>query len=147
MPEAMTDATTLASDPVHLLGSTPLDTTVFDDAHLLPADPAALAALGGRVGSADLAAPPVVLPDFHHKSKMELPSSVTVATHGTIRPDLTGSSVNCGMALVALECEAPTDRAVDTFMRAVREHYPYPTKGRRDLTAREVVRAAEDGAH
>jgi RNA-splicing ligase RtcB len=54
------------------------------------------------------------------------------------------------MALVALDCElgadAASEKAVDTFMRAVREHYPYPTRGRRDLTSREVLRAAEDGA-
>ena len=114
---------------------------------LLPADPAPLASLGsaGRRG-ADLAAPPVVLPDFHHKSKMELPSSVAVATSGTVRPDLTGSSVNCGMALIALDCDRPDDRAVDAFMRAVRERYPYPTRGRRDLTAPRWSRAAADGA-
>ena len=62
--------------------------TVFDDSRLLPADRATITALGHRVEGADLAAPPVVLPDFHHKSKMELPSSVAVATSGTIRPDL-----------------------------------------------------------
>lgn len=120
--------------------------TVFDDPGLLPADAAALSALGRQVGDADLAAPPVVLPDFHHKSKMELPSSVAVATSSTVRPDLTGSSVNCGMALIALPTEAPTDRAMDSFMRAVRERYPYPTRGQKELTAAEVVKAAAEGA-
>src|SRR6476620_11742720 len=81
--------------------------TVFDEPDLLPADPASLLALGSRIADADLAARPVVLPDFHHKSKMELPSSVAVATLGTVRPDLTGSSVNCGMALVAMDCDLP----------------------------------------
>lgn len=119
---------------------------VFDDYGLLPANREALSALDRRVEGADLAAPPVVLPDFHHKSKMEIPSSVAVATKGTIRPDLTGSSVNCGMALIAVDSEVPDAKAVDTFMRAVRERYPYPTKGRRELTAREVVRAADEGA-
>ncbi len=119
---------------------------VFDDSDLLPAESAALAAMGRQIGDADLAAPPVVLPDFHHKSKMELPSSVAVATRGTVRPDLTGSSVNCGMALIAVDSEVPTDKAIDSFMRAVRERYPYPTRGRRELTAAEVWRAAESGA-
>ena len=54
--------------------------TVFDDPSQLPADRDALTALGRRVGGADLAAPPVVLPDFHHKTKMEMPSSIAVAT-------------------------------------------------------------------
>jgi len=119
---------------------------VFDDSALLPVDLPALYSLNERVDGADLAAPPVVLPDFHHKSKMELPSSVAVATRGTVRPDLTGSSVNCGMALIAVDSEMPDERAVDRFMRSVRERYPYPTKGRRELTAAEVVRAAERGA-
>ncbi len=120
--------------------------TVFDDHDLLPASDEALTALGRHVEDADLAASPVVLPDFHHKSKMEMPSSIAVATTGTVRPDLTGSSVNCGMALIAVDSEVPDDRAVDTFMRAVRERYPYPTRGRKELTGREVLRAAVEGA-
>lgn len=131
---------------VHVLDGTALPPTVFDESDLMPADSAALAALTRRVEGADLAAPPVVLPDFHHKSKMEIPSSVAVATSGSVRPDLTGSSVNCGMALIALDTDLPSERAVDQFMRGVRERYPYPTRGRRDLTASEVVRAAEEGA-
>ncbi len=71
---------------------------------------------------------------------------MAVATRGTIRPTLTGSSVNCGMALISVDCEPPEPAAVDTFMRAVREHYPYPTRGRRDLTVKEVFRAADEGA-
>jgi RNA-splicing ligase RtcB len=138
--------TSTAPCEVSILGSTPAEApVVFDDPLLLPADRDALAVVTRRAG-ADLAAPPVVLPDFHHKSKMELPSSVAVATRGTVRPDLTGSSVNCGMALIALESDVPDGRAVDRFMRSVRERYPYPTRGRRELTAREVLRAAQDGA-
>jgi RNA-splicing ligase RtcB len=120
--------------------------TVFDDSHLLPANDTTVAALRHRVEGADLAAPPVVLPDFHHKSKMELPSSVAVATTGTIRPDLTSSSVNCGMALIAVDSEVPDERAIDTFMRAVRERYPYPTQGTRELSRSEVVRAVKNGS-
>ncbi len=135
-----------ALPPVRLLDGTSSSSTVFDDSDRLPVDDQALSALGRQVGTAGLAAPPVVLPDFHHKSKMELPSSVAVATRSTVRPDLTGSSVNCGMALIAVDSEAPDDRAVDRFMRGVRERYPYPTRGRKELSAREVVRASADGA-
>jgi len=131
---------------VRVLEGNPCPPTVFDDASLLPAGFEALEALDHRLEGADLAAPPVVLPDFHHKSKMELPSSVAVATKGTIRPDLTGSSVNCGMALIAVDSEVPNDRAVDAFMRAVRERYPYPTEGAKELTGKEVRRAAALGA-
>jgi RNA-splicing ligase RtcB len=50
------------------------------------------------------------------------------------------------MALIAVDSEVPDERAMERFMRAVRERYPYPTKGRRDLTTSEVVRSAEEGA-
>lgn len=119
---------------------------VFDDPDLLPADAAGIAAVGRQVGGADLAAAPVVLPDFHHKSKMELPSSVAIATRDTVRPDLTGSSVNCGMALIAVDSEVPNQRAIEQFMRAVRERYPYPTRGQREVTSKEVWLAATQGA-
>jgi len=116
--------------PVRMIGA---PVRVFDDPDLLPADQASLQVVQGMVRGTDLAAPPVVLPDFHHKSRMELPSSVAVATRDTVRPDLTSSSVNCGMALIALDCEVPDKRAIDAFMRAVRERFPYPTRGHREL--------------
>ena len=62
------------------------DPRIFDSAQI-PASAAALADLRATVGGADLAAPPVVLPDFHHKSNMELPSSVAVATRNSV-PDV-----------------------------------------------------------
>src|SRR6478735_11598352 len=130
--------------PTRLISS--LGATVFEDDTLLAAKRDALSVVQSRVSNADLAAPPVVLPDFHHKSKMELPSSVAVATQNTVRPDLTGSSVNCGMALIALDSDDAHPRAVERFMRGVRERFPYPTQGRKDLSAHEVLRAAEFGA-
>ena len=74
----MTSEAPVAPPHVRVLDSTGCPPTVFDDSSLLPADRDVLTALDRRVGDADLAAPPVVLPDFHHKSKMELPSSVAV---------------------------------------------------------------------
>jgi tRNA-splicing ligase RtcB len=118
---------------------------VFDSADV-PADPDVLAALDQQVSGADLAAPPVVLPDFHHKSKMELPSSVAVATVGTVRPTLTSASVNCGMALIALEGDRPTQAAVETFYRRIKDRYPYPPTKRLELSLGEVRRAAVEGA-
>ncbi len=121
-----------------------LDPRVFDGPEL-PADPKVLQALSLGVAGLDLAAPPVVLPDFHHKSNMEMPSSIAVATLGTIRPTLTSSSVNCGMALIALDSDRPAEDAIESFYRAVRERYPYPTNGRRDLSYRDVMAAAVQG--
>jgi tRNA-splicing ligase RtcB len=116
------------------------------DAPRLPADPDALARVSEQVNGADLAAPAVVLPDFHHKSKMEMPSSVAVATRDSIRPTLTSSSVNCGMALIALDCDRPDEAAISRFYRSVIERYPYPPTRRLELTYREAVDAANRGA-
>ena len=46
----------------------------------LPADRAALRVLQAGVRGADLAAPALALPDFHHKDDKEMPSSIVVAT-------------------------------------------------------------------
>ena len=119
--------------------------TVIEGPGLL-ADEAVLHSFEMGTAGLDLAAPPVVLPDFHHKRAMEMPSSIAVATRGTIRPTFTSSSVNCGMALIALGTDKPADHAVDAFYRAVKEKYPYPTRGARELTAGEVVAAASEGA-
>ena len=112
----------------------------------LPADPAALRVLHAGVRAADLAAPAVALPDFHHKGDKEMPSSIAVATRSTIQPIYTSASLNCGMALVATGIDRPGDAAVGEFYRRFRERYPYPPTYRRDLTAGEVVRCAAEGA-
>ena len=120
-------------------GGRQLDVRVFDSADL-PADGAAIDSLRAGVAGADLAAPPVVLPDFHHKGDKEMPSSIAVATEGTIRPTYTSASVNCGMALVALDVERPGAAEIADFYQRVRARYPYPPTYRRDLTPAEVVR-------
>lgn len=116
------------------------------DSPAMPAGEEALTELRVAVDSADLAAPPVVLPDFHHKSNMELPSSVAVATRGSIRPTLTSASVNCGMALISLDCERPERAGIEEFYRRVRERYPYPPGLHSDLSAKDVLRCAKQGA-
>lgn len=126
-------------------GTARYPTRVFDSEHV-PANRDLVDSLTSSTLGMDLAAPPVVLPDFHHKSAMEMPSSIAVATAGTIRPTLTSSSVNCGMALIALGCERPTEAAVTDFYRRVRERYPYPTTNRRDLSYRDVIAASTQGA-
>jgi tRNA-splicing ligase RtcB len=118
---------------------------VFDSVGA-PVDPSALERLVEGTAEADLAAPPVALPDFHLKGDKEMPSSTAVATRETIRPTLTSASLNCGMALIALDTERPTTEAVTGFFTRVRERYPYPPTYRRDLSPQEVVRAAAGGA-
>jgi tRNA-splicing ligase RtcB len=125
-------------------GPRPWEPRVFDSPGA-PAAPGALAGVRATVGDADLAAPPVVLPDFHHKANMELPSSVAVATLGSIRPTLTSASLNCGMALIALGCGRPERAGIEEFYRRVRDHCPYPPRHHTDLSARDVLRCAVDG--
>ena len=120
------------------------DPRVFDSAEM-PAAERALQDLRATVGGADLAAPPVVLPDFHHKSNMELPSSVAVATRNSIRPTLTSASVNCGMALIALNADRPARAGIEEFYRRVRERFPYPPPRRPELSAQDVLRCAVEG--
>ena len=117
---------------------------VFDSVDV-PADPEVLETLARGVSAVDLAAPPVVLPDFHHKHDMEMPSSIAVATSGTIRPAFTSASVNCGMALMALDADAPDQRAVSRLFGAVAARYPHPPNWRRELTVSDVLRAASEG--
>jgi RNA-splicing ligase RtcB len=111
-----------------------------------PADVRALAVLRSGVADADLAAPAVVLPDFHLKPDKEMPSSIAVATRDTIRTTMTCCSLNCGMALVALDSDRPGTAAITEFYRGVRARLPFPPTLRRDLTVEEVVRCAADGA-
>ena len=117
----------------------------------LPASRDVLAQLRKGTDNADLATNPVVLPDFHHKRKLEMPSSIAVATRGTIRPTLTSGSVNCGMALIALDTDLqpgakPDASAIEAFYRGMKERYPYPTGNRRDITYKECLRVAAEGA-
>ena len=135
------DVTLIARD-AHGRGSP--DPRVFDSEQI-PAAEGALADLRVTVGGADLAAPPVVLPDFHHKSNMELPSSVAVATRASVRPTLTSASVNCGMALIALNSPRPARAGIDEFYRRVRARYPYPPGMSTELSARDVLGCARDG--
>lgn len=122
------------------------DVRVFESAAEL-ADPIALAHLREGLAGADLAAPAVVLPDFHLKGDKETPSSIAVATTDTIRPTLTSASLNCGMALATLDVDPPGRDAIADFYRRVRERYPYPPTYRRDLTPEEVLRCATEGSH
>lgn len=45
--------------------------------------------------------PCIALPDFHYKAKMEAPSSVAIATKDYIVPQLSSTSLNCGMGVIA----------------------------------------------
>jgi tRNA-splicing ligase RtcB len=78
---------------------------------------------------------------------MEMPSSIAVATRDAVWPILTSASVNCGMALIAIDIDRPRADAIGTFYARVRERLPYPPSYRRDLSVEEVVRCAAEGSH
>ena len=118
---------------------------VFDSASA-PADPRLLRKLEDGVSDLELAAAPVVLPDFHHKEKSEMPSSIAVATRDCLRPALTDAALNCGMAFAVIDTELPPLRAVADFYRNLRERYPHPPTWKRELTSAEVLLAAVEGA-
>ncbi len=105
-----------------------------------------LALLRSGMEDIDLAAPPVVLPDFYHKRLMEMPSSIAVATRNTIRPVFTSAALNCGMALAGLDIDRPSPAAIRSFYEDLRATYPYPPNNKPVLTAHEVVRCAAEGA-
>src|ERR1700730_9669415 len=119
--------------------------TVFDS-EAAPADQALSERLGEGTDGVGLAPPPVLLPDFCHKAKSEMPSSIAVATKGEIRPTLTDAALNCGMALMTLDIERPSAGAVTDCYRQVAERVPSPPNWRRELTSKEVLRAAVEGA-
>jgi tRNA-splicing ligase RtcB (3'-phosphate/5'-hydroxy nucleic acid ligase) len=123
----------------------PAAARVFDSPEA-PADPEALGILNRATARADLAAAPVVLPDFHHKHDLEMPSSIAVATLGTIRPEFTSASVNCGMALLAMDADVPAETVVRRFYDEVRRRYPHPPTWRRELSVQDVLSCAEQGA-
>lgn len=110
------------------------------------ADRSLIGRLNEGTAGAGLAAPPVVLPDFCHKAKSEMPSSIAVATTGEIRPALTDAALNCGMALMTLDVARPPESAVSDFYRQVTRRFPSPPNWRRELSFAEVLRAATEGA-
>lgn len=118
---------------------------IFDSPDV-PVDPRVLDVLSRGVEAVDLAAQPVVLPDFHHKHDMEMPSSIAVATRGTVRPAFTSASVNCGMALMSFDASPPDVKAITQFFGAVVARYPHPPRWTRELSQSDVLRAATEGA-
>ncbi|RPF38093.1 RtcB family protein [Streptomyces sp. TLI_185] len=138
----MTDMTMLTGTP----GALPDPQARVFDSTEAPADPTVLRALNRAAADTDLAAPPVVLPDFHHKRDLEMPSSIAVATRATVRPEFTSPSVNCGMALLALDIDVPGEAALHRYFDEIRRRYPHPPRWRWELSLTDVLACAETGA-
>jgi len=132
--------------PMPLLNQPPDDQVrVFESRdHVL--DEEATARLAALVKDADLAAPPVALPDFHQEKNMEAPCSIAVATREFIRPTLSNAAVNCGMALISLDVERPSESAITSFYARIRESMPAEGGSSTRLSGREVMSACIDGS-
>jgi tRNA-splicing ligase RtcB (3'-phosphate/5'-hydroxy nucleic acid ligase) len=124
-----------------------LGLAVVVDTPRAPVDEPTLRGFEAALAGADLAAPPVVLPDFHQKRSLEMPSSIAVATRESIHMTLTSSLLNCGMALVGTDLhEPPGEAAIRSFYDRFRESHPFPFSRRPVLAREEVVAAASQGA-
>ena len=116
------------------------------DAEQAPADPWAVAQLRAGLWDADLAGAgdrPARLPP--EVATWRCLRASPSRREGTIRPTLTSASVNCGMALVTLDVERPTERRDRGLLPARARVHPFPPTYRRDLTREEVVRCAAEG--
>ena len=89
----------------------------------------------------------VGLPDLHFKGTMETPSSLAVGVKEYVVPQLSSTSVNCGMALLKtnLSEDAFSPRRLDEFFSAIRNTFPYGT-WKKTITKQEVLQAITRGA-
>src|SRR5207248_11799490 len=113
------------------------------DHHL---DEGATARLAGLVKDAGLAATSVPLPDLHQEENIEAPCSIAVATREFIRPTLSNAAVNCGMALISLDDERPSESAITSFYDRIRESMPTEGGSSTRLSGREVISACIEGS-
>lgn len=92
----------------------------------------------------------LALPDVHQKAKMEVPSSLAIATRGVIVPEFTSADVNDGMGVVvtSLRAEDLTPARIDRFFRLVSRHSAahFFDRNRYSLSVRDLLSAMRDGA-
>ena len=92
----------------------------------------------------------LALPDAHWKAKMEVPSSIAIATRETIVPEFTSADVNDGMGVVVTDLDAADLGAerLERFFRSVNANAAahFYDKNRYSLSANELVRAIREGA-
>jgi tRNA-splicing ligase RtcB len=92
----------------------------------------------------------LALPDAHWKARMEVPSSIAIATRGTIVPEFTSADVNDGMGVVAtgLTEKDITAERLESFFRRVNSHSAshFFDRNRYSLSPRDLHRAIREGA-
>ena len=91
----------------------------------------------------------LALPDLHQKDRMEVPSSLAIATRDTIVPEFTSVAVNDGMGVVVTNLEARdmTPERIERFFAQVNAHSAshFLDSNRYSLSARELRAAALEG--
>ena len=93
-----------------------------------------------------LRGPIVFLTDFHHKPRLETPSSSVVITNGYLSFSLTSPSQNCGMSLIKTPFakEEMSAQFIDNFMASITKLIPLKHDSP-VITKAEVVQALKDG--
>lgn len=81
-----------------------------------------------------------VMPDFHFKQKMEVPSSTTFAVDGHICLSLSSPEQNCGMTLVAtpFSVDEMSDERLDKIFNEIRIRIPLPPR-KHNLINKELL--------
>jgi RNA-splicing ligase RtcB len=113
-----------------------------------PPDAALLARLGA-IAELPFVEHVLALPDLHQKERMEVPSSLAIATNGTIVPEFTSVAVNDGMGIVCTDLEAVdlTPQRIERFFAHINAHSAahFLDANRYSLSARDLRAAALEG--
>ena len=92
----------------------------------------------------------LALPDLHWKARMEVPSSLAIATRGMIVPEFTSADVNDGMGVVAtgISEDRLTPARIEAFFRTVNADSAahFFDRNRLSLDASDLERAVLEGA-
>jgi tRNA-splicing ligase RtcB (3'-phosphate/5'-hydroxy nucleic acid ligase) len=92
----------------------------------------------------------LALPDAHWKAKMEVPSSIAIATRDAIVPEFTSADVNDGMGVVAtgLSERDATPERLERFFASVNAHSSahFFDRNRYSLSKDDLIRAVREGA-
>jgi RNA-splicing ligase RtcB len=92
----------------------------------------------------------LALPDAHWKARMEVPSSIAIATRDAIVPEFTSADVNDGMGVVATDLDQSemTPERLESFFRNVNSHSAshFFDHNRYSLSREELLRAVRRGA-
>ena len=113
----------------------------------VPPPEGALALLKQVAALECVVAPVIALPDLHHKSRLETPSSVVTATREAIVLGLSSPSPGCGMALArtALAIENMDEEQLDALFVRLAERLN-PARAQQTLSPDEMMDVLAHGA-